>query len=387
MKRWLLGFFPIALLGALILLFLTGGSSRAFRSAKIPVEKLSFERVVLLHDEIVLTVVNDGRDPVAVSQVIVNDAYWAFTIDREGRIERLERTRIRIPYPWNEGEPQRIKVVTGNGLGFEKEIEAAFQSPGIEGRYLGSLALLGVYVGVIPVFIGMLWLPFLRNLRAAWFAFLLSFTVGLLFFLGVDSVVEGIRTAGAVPESLKGFGVFTVGFAAAFLGLFAISRGNQAAESGGAKNREPLNLAYAVSFGIGVHNLGEGLAVGGAYAIGEIALGALLVVGFMVHNVTEGIAIVAPVSKGKPSIPALAALGALAGGPTIFGAWFGGFAYSALWASVFFGIGAGAIFQIALEIAGQMSKGSARAFFTVGNAAGFVLGLLVMYSTGLFVSA
>jgi zinc transporter ZupT len=389
MKRLALGILPVALLGTLILLFLSGGSSRVFRPAKIPVEKLSFERVVLRQDEIVLTVVNDGRDAIVVSQVIVNDAYWAFTVDREGSLERLGKAKIRIPYPWNEGEPQRIKVVTGSGLGFEKEIEAAFPSPEVGGRYLGTLALLGVYVGVLPVFIGMLWLPFLRNLRSAWFAFLLSFTVGLLFFLGVDSVVEGVKTAGAVPETLKGFGVFALGFAAAFLGLFSISRGGQPSESGGpeGKQRVPFNLALAVAFGIGVHNLGEGLAVGGAYAIGEIALGALLVVGFMVHNVTEGIAIVAPVSKGNPSLTSLAALGALAGGPTIFGAWFGGFAYSALWASLFFGIGAGAIFQIVFEIAGQMSKGWARDFFTASNAAGFVLGMLVMYSTGLFVSA
>ena len=387
MKRWFFGFVPLVLLGILVLLFLSRGAPGVFRSSVPPIEKISFERVVFRPDEIVLTVINDGPTPVTISQVQVNDAFWGFEMDPEGPLERLERARIRIPYPWNEGEPQRVTILTKSGIAFEKEIEAAVETPRVERRYVGSLALLGTYVGVIPVFIGIMWFPFLRNLKKGWFGFLLSLTLGLLFFLGVDSVIEGIRTAAKAPGSLKGFGVLTLGFAAAFFVLFTIGGKKREKDTEREDSPGAMTLAFSISLGIGVHNLGEGLAVGGAYAIGEIALGTLLVVGFMIHNATEGIAIVAPISKIRVSLPSLIALGALAGAPTILGAWIGGFAYSPLWATLFFGIGAGAIFQVLIEIARQVSRGSHRAFFSLKNTAGFIAGLFVMYATGLLVAA
>jgi zinc transporter, ZIP family len=387
MRRLVFGILPLALLGVLVLLFLSRGVPSVFRSSVPPIEKISFERVVFHPDEIILTVINDGPSPIIISQVQVNSAFWDFEMDPEGPLGRLERARIRILYPWNEGEPQRVTILTRSGIVFEKEIEAAVETPRIERRYVGSLALLGTYVGVIPVFIGIMWFPFLRKLKKGWFGFLLSLTLGLLFFLGVDSVIEGIRTAAKAPGSLNGFGVLTLGFATAFFALFAI--GGKKRKEGTSREDSPraMALALSISLGIGVHNLGEGLSVGGAYAIGEIALGTLLVVGFMVHNATEGIAIAAPISKIRVSLPSLIVLGALAGAPTILGAWIGGFAYSPLWAALFFGIGAGAIFQVLIEIARQLSQGSSRAFFTLKNTAGFIAGLFVMYATGLLVAA
>ena len=63
--------------------------------------------------------------------------------------------------------------------------------------------------------------------------------------------------------------------------------------------------AFLVALGIGLHNLGEGLAIGSAYAVGSLALGAALVVGFALHNTTEGLAIVAPAAReGKVSLRA-----------------------------------------------------------------------------------
>ena len=69
-----------------------------------------------------------------------------------------------------------------------------------------------------------------------------------------------------------------------------------------------------IAIGIGLHNLGEGLAIGSAYAIGELALGAFLVVGFAIHNTTEGFAIVAPLTRERPSLGRLLLLGVIAGG-------------------------------------------------------------------------
>ena len=138
-----------------------------------------------------------------------------------------------------------------------------------------------------------------------------------------------------------------------------------------------------------MHNLGEGLAIGSAYAIGEIALGSTLVIGFMVHNVTEGIAIVAPLTRAFSLIRRffvhLVMMGILAGAPTIAGALIGGFSYSAAVAVFFLAIGAGAIFDVAFDITKQMSKGQWMSVFTVTNVLGFLAGLVIMYMTGVLV--
>ena len=65
-------------------------------------------------------------------------------------------------------------------------------------------------------------------------------------------------------------------------------------------------LALLVAIGIGLHNLGEGLAIGTSFATGALALGAFLVVGFAIHNTTEGLAIVAPVAQRPPTFARLA---------------------------------------------------------------------------------
>jgi zinc transporter ZupT len=145
-----------------------------------------------------------------------------------------------------------------------------------------------------------------------------------------------------------------------------------------------LVLAYLIAAGIGLHNLGEGLAVGAALAAGEIALGTFLVVGFALHNTTEGLAIVAPLGtrSQRPSVWHFVALGAVAGAPTILGAWLGGFAFSPVWGALAFGIAAGAIAQVIWQIAKSMTGDKPE--FRGSVALGFVVGLAVMYVTGLF---
>jgi zinc transporter ZupT len=157
---------------------------------------------------------------------------------------------------------------------------------------------------------------------------------------------------------------------------------------------ESLLLAYLVAFGIGVHNLGEGLAIGGAYALGQIATGALLIIGFMIHNLTEGIAVVAPVVKarmgsgeGGVSWWHLVWLGALAGVPTILGSSLGAFAPWPALAVLFLSIGAGAVFQVVLAIVAQMRRGAQGGnLLSPACVSGFLAGLAIMYGTGLFLA-
>jgi zinc transporter ZupT len=152
--------------------------------------------------------------------------------------------------------------------------------------------------------------------------------------------------------------------------------------------RPAMALAYLVAIGIGLHNLSEGLAIGAAYTLGNVALGAMLVMGFTLHNTTEGLAIVAPIARSTVSFRHLALLGAIGGVPTILGAWLGGFTYSAVLALLFLSFGAGAIFQVVYQIASGMAagRGGVASLLSFPNVMGFLAGFLIMYVTGLLVA-
>lgn len=384
---WMSGVLPLLLLGILVAVFITFGPLGTFKAAFPPIEKLSIQRIILRPDEMILKVVNDGPEPVTVAQVLINDAYWKFTMEPSQTIPRLGRATIKIPYPWVEGDMEKVTLISRNGLTFEAEVEVATETPAINFRYLSTFALLGVYVGVIPVCLGLLWLPFLKWLRGGWYDFFLALTVGLLVFLGVDALVEAIETSEKTPEVYQSAGVVTLGISLAILIISALGHRARTVTRERGEAFQKIVLAYMIAFGIGVHNLAEGLAIGGAYAVGEIALGALLVLGFMIHNVTEGVAIIAPIAKIGPRLGSLVSMGLLAGVPTILGTWIGGFSYSAIWSVFFLSIGAGAIFQVVIDIVRYMAKKSWSSLVTFGNISGFLAGLLIMYITGFFVMA
>ena len=140
-----------------------------------------------------------------------------------------------------------------------------------------------------------------------------------------------------------------------------------------------------VAIGIGLHNLGEGLAIGGAMVVGEVALSTFLIVGFTLHNTTEGLAIVAPMAKERPKIPYLIALGIIAGAPAIAGTWIGGFVASPVASIVFLAIGAGAVFQVVVVIMRLVGRSSGGKFLTGPVAGGLAAGMLIMYLTTLLI--
>lgn len=386
MKRTALGLLPLVLLAGLVFLVRFRGPVVPVPGGATPVERLAVERVVLNPDDILLHVLNSGSAEVTIAQVAVNGSFWSFDVQPAPRLPRLGRAVVRVPYPWNPGEAQRLSIITSLGATFEAEVEAAAPSPGPTPGAFATLGLLGTFVGIVPVLLGLLWLPFLRRLNPAWYGFFLSLTVGLLVFLGVEALAEGIETIGRVPGVLQGPGVLAIGFLLAFLVLSAIG-GRRMSTTTGAQGSPPLATALFIAIGIGVHNLGEGLAIGGAIATGEVAFGTLLVLGFMIHNVTEGMAIVAPVSRSRAGLAHLAGLGFLAGAPAILGAWIGGFAWSAALSLFFLGIAAGAIIQVAYEIARQMARSREQPLLATRNVAGFLAGLAAMYGTGLLVTA
>jgi zinc transporter ZupT len=379
LPSWLAALGPAALIVLALVAFVSLDPIGRLRSVP-PVEAVAFERVELSPGSIEMKVRNDGPDSVTIAQVLVNDAYWNFTISKN-TLGRLESATVAIPYPWDEGLPLNIALVTSTGLTIEHEVEAAVETPEADSQTTLIYALLGIYIGLIPVLIGLLWFPALARAPARWLGFFLAFTVGLLVFLLVDTIGEGFELAAGTGGALNGTALFVIGALVAVVALGMLERvlsSRRAAGLGG------LALAYLIAVGIGLHNLGEGLAVGAALAAGEFALGTFLVVGFALHNTTEGLAIVAPLGgeKKRPSLWHFAALGAVAGIPTVFGALAGGYAFSAAAAAAAFGIAAGAIAQVSWTILRALPE-EGRLSTTYGGA-GFVLGLVVMYATGLF---
>jgi ZIP family zinc transporter len=386
-RSLLLALLPLVLLAGLLAVLVWSGPVGVVRGGNLPpVERLTFQRVALEPGFIVATVLNDGPDAVTIAQVQVDDAFWTFSADNGTELPHLGRTTLRIPYPWVEGEAHVVKVLTSTGAAFEHKIAVAVETPTLDAQFLAAFTLIGVYVGVLPVAIGLVWFPFIARLSARGLDFLLALTIGLLVFLLVDGAAEGIEAAGALPASFQGAVLFVVASGLAYLALEAtgawVKGPRDHADSG-------WRLALLIAIGIGLHNFGEGLAIGSAFALGEAALGTLLIVGFTLHNTTEGLAIVAPLARDRRPVGVgqLIQLGLVGGVPTIAGAWLGGFVYSPVWSVIFLAIGVGAIAQVVGQIARQVGEaGPASDRFTSGAVlAGLVAGFAVMYVTGMLV--
>jgi len=390
MRRVLLAFIPLVLLAALLVVIVRWGPADAIRGDNYPpVERLTFQRLILAPGAIIVNVLNDGPDQVSIAQVQVDDAFWTFTADNGVVLGHLGRTSLNIPYPWVDGEAHVVRVLTSTGTAFEHEIPVAVETPRPSARFLGVFTLIGLYVGVIPVLIGLLWFPFLKRLPERAMDFLLALTVGLLGFLFVDGTSEGLEAADLLPASFQGVVLFGVGAAGAYLVLEGVGAWLRGRRSSAADERRGWVLAVLIAVGIGLHNFGEGLAVGSAFALGEAALGTLLIVGFTLHNTTEGLAIVAPLARGgqRVSLGELVKLGLIGGVPTVAGAWLGGFVYSPVWSVLFLAVGVGAIAQVIGQIVRHMTReGSvARALATGPVLAGLFAGFAVMYVTGMLV--
>jgi ZIP family zinc transporter len=387
---------PLVLLAALIAAIVHFKPAERLRPEGMPpVERLTIDRATLAADGIHLSVMNDGPDPVTIAQVTVDDAYWAFTTEKK-TLSHLGRTAVHVPYPWVAGEAHMVKILTSTGTPFEHEIPVAVETPKATAGHLAAFALIGLYVGVLPVALGLCWFPVLARLNRPGLDLLLAVTIGLLAFLFVDAVHEGFEGASELAGAFQGTALFVGAAATAYLGLEVTgqwlrevrARKKTAAPSAGSV------LALLIAIGIGLHNFGEGLAIGAAFALGQAALGTLLIVGFTLHNTTEGLAILAPIAKERPSLALLVKLGLIGGVPTIAGAWLGGFVYSRVAAVMCLGLGAGAIAQVIHQLSGQVGSAStalgagqpaAARFATAPVMLGLMAGFAVMYATGMLV--
>jgi zinc transporter ZupT len=445
----ILAFVPIVVLATMII-FLLSPYGQSLINTGIPLPQVTIEKVEFHDNQILAYIRNTGPMEIVISQADVNDRIQSAAIEPSSNIPRLGEAKVMIPFPWIPGTPYEIGITTSDGTRFSKSVEAAALAPSPDANQALLFTSLGVYVGVIPVLIGLMWYPYIRRISIGKYSFFLSLTAGLLVFLGIDALLEVNEI---VNENLAA--VFNgqalsvlVTISSFVILLYTSERLTQRAIEKAVLNKnnhsltssssvkelekkleksstekqegeiynksakvsfstqevqiqmqryqqllKPLTISMMIAIGIGLHNFGEGLAIGAAILLGEVALSTFLIVGFTLHNTTEGLAIVAPIAKIERKrsmmIRRLVMMGLIAGVPTIAGTWIGGFLYSPIAAVIFLSVGAGAIFQVVYSLISWIShhqkSGPSSSSLSGHVIAGFITGLLIMYLTGLLV--
>lgn len=387
--RWRLwALIPVLLLVGAVSVFAASGGSLLglLGESPPPADEFDVRRVEFEPGEIRIRVTNPQQQELTIAVVTVDDAIVPFELDGPATLERLRSTTIVVPHDWVEGEPIAIGITSTSGIQTTEEIPAAVETPDASPRSVLGYGIIGFLVGVVPVALGLLWLPSLRRAAPQWLAAFMALSAGLLAFLALDALAEAVELQATLPGALGGTGVVLLGVAGSYLALTFLSRRLSPDDEATARPAlGGLALATLVAIGIGLHNFGEGLAIGSSFALGELALGTFLIVGFMIHNVTEGLGIAAPAAEeGRTlGIGRLALLTLIAGGPAIVGAWVGGFVTSDLLAVLFFAAAAGAALEVVTEVGRYVARRAPGGLTSPYVLGGFLGGIAVMYATGL----
>lgn len=379
LRLWQTGL-PLAVLALAVVAFVRIDPLTALVDPAAPVPpQLTVERTVIDDEGFHLTVRGGGPEPLRIAQVQVNEAYWQFEQTPSGPVARGATVRIHIPFPYTLGEPHEVRLFTSDGSTFDHAIEVAAPTPRLTAGRLAGFALVGLFVGVLPVALGMAFFPVLRGAGSAGLGFALALTLGLLAFLLVDTLLEALEAAVHAAPMFEAEALVWLVALVSFAAITLIGR----------VHGRPHGYALAgyLALGIGIHNLGEGLAIGGAVAAAELALGSFLVLGFTLHNVTEGVGIATTIVRERIRPWLWIGLIALAGLPAVVGIWLGVRAVAPQWTALCLAVGVGAIAQVLLEVGDLLRRSTPTAAARWHALAGFVTGIAVMYATALLVQA
>jgi ZIP family zinc transporter len=380
---------PILLLVGTVAVFVSTGSSLLDLVGRAPPPRDEFDihRVEFKPGEIRIRVTNPQREKLTIGTVTVDDAIVPFRLDGPATLGRLRSSTVVVPFHWVEDDPYTVGVTSSSGIQTTFDVPAAVEARGASARGFLGYAVIGFLVGILPVALGLAWLPSLRHADARWRAAFMALTAGLLSFLAFDALSEALDLQASLPSAFHGPGLILLGVAASYLGLTFVAQ--RASATSGQQRDAPLEgvaLAALIAAGIGLHNLGEGLAIGSSIALGELALGTFFIVGFMVHNLTEGLGIATPMaSGGRVALSRLGLLALVAGAPAIAGAWIGGFITSDLLGVLFFALAVGAALQVVVEVGRYVARRAPGGLSSGHVVGGYLSGIAVMYATGLLV--
>ena len=146
----------------------------------------------------------------------------------------------------SKARPTRSRCSRRPAATIAHEIHVAVETPAADLSFFGLMALLGIYVGVIPVALGMLWLPWIRRIPPGWLRGVMALTVGLLAFLAIDATLEGFELAGEGSQAFGGAALVLVGAAVAFLPLtrgLGVARAAPPRRARGRRVRRPPRAA------------------------------------------------------------------------------------------------------------------------------------------------
>mgnify|MGYP003492561261 FL=1 len=241
-----------------------------------------------------------------------------------------------------------------------------------------DLVGLGILAGVVPVYLGIAAALVLRRaLPRAWEASLIGLSTGVLTYLFFDLMHEAVELMGARdPFSWL---LFLGSLFLSFVGLVHLEK-HQFLK--GRHADQALTLPFVIAAGMGLHNLGEGLAIGTSYAGGEWALSGLLVAGFALHNGTEGFGIVG--AAGQSPIPprTVVLLGLTGGAPTCIGTVLSGLTVSPYLSLVWYALAAGSLLYVVFALVAMTYTSSRK----VHMAYGVWTGIALMAMTAMFLT-
>lgn len=375
-RGWATALVVMAATGVLLAVFVAEGRSRLIPgSGSVANGQLGLTRVELSPGQIRMLLLNESGADITIAQVMVEYAFWAFSAVPSTRVAPWHSAEITIPYPWTAGEPTQVRLLSSTGATYDfYDIGAGTYMLVPDTRFMLVLALVGLYVGVLPVALGLLWdrLRPLFDARAR--PVVAAGALGLMAFL----LVEAMRSATTIVVGApRGLALFTSVALTSFAVLGGIgwlmTRREGVARRAWGPTLVGWPLAVLAAIAIGLHNLGEGLVIGGAVASGGRALGVGLILILVLHQTSQGFALAIPIaSEGakipRPHIGRLVELSLIAIVPTILGSWLGRSVSSPAPRIVCIALGVGAIAYVCWHLAMLPSPRGLSAFFRTSRA-------------------